>query len=91
MLARVGDDLELVREVAADGAGVSGHGPVLQAEAVEDPLVSLEHGLVAARGTFLVTVEGVGVLHRELAPAHHAEARAALVAKLGLDVIEILR
>jgi hypothetical protein len=38
-----------------------------------------------------VAIEGIRVLHRELAPAHHAETRPALVAELGLDVIEIFR
>ena len=36
-------------------------------------------------------MERVGVLHDELARAHHAEARANLVAELGLDLIEIDR
>ena len=39
----------------------------------------------------LVDVEGVGVLHEELARAHHAEARPALVAELHLDLVEIRR
>lgn len=36
-----------------------------------------------------IAVEGIGILHRELAPAHHAEARTALVAELRLNVIEV--
>src|SRR5690606_27966715 len=36
-------------------------------------------------------MEGVGVLHQELARAHHAEARADLVAELGLDLVEARR
>jgi hypothetical protein len=39
----------------------------------------------------LVEVEAVGVLHQELAAAHHAEARADLVAELPLDVVERAR
>ncbi len=38
-----------------------------------------------------VGVEGVGVLHDELAPAHEPEARADLVAELRLDLVEVHR
>jgi len=34
-------------------------------------------------------VEGVGVLHDELARAHDAETRAGLVAEFGLDLVEV--
>ena len=36
-------------------------------------------------------VEGVGVLHQEFARTHDAEARADLVAELGLDLVEVDR
>jgi hypothetical protein len=36
-------------------------------------------------------MEGVGIFHDEFAPAHHAEARADLVAELHLDLVEIGR
>ena len=39
----------------------------------------------------LVEVERIGVLHQELARAHHAEAGPDLVAELPLDMIEIER
>jgi hypothetical protein len=91
VLAGVRDDLELMRAVPADGAGVGRDRAVLQAEAVEDLAVGRVHVVVAAAGGIDVTVEGVGVLHRELAAAHQAEAGPALVAELGLDVIEIFR
>src|SRR5690606_41841656 len=39
----------------------------------------------------LVAVEGIGVLHGEFAAAHQAEARPALVAEFGLDMVEIHR
>ena len=38
-----------------------------------------------------VHVEGVGILHDELAAAHQAEAGADLVAELALDLVEIER
>lgn len=85
-----GDDLELLAQVAADGAAVGGHGTVGQAEAVEDAAVGLGHDLVARLGSSLVAVEAVGVLHGELAPPHQAEAGTALVTELRLDLVEIL-
>jgi hypothetical protein len=36
-------------------------------------------------------MEGVGVLHEELARPHDPEARPDLVAELGLDLIEVGR
>ena len=39
----------------------------------------------------MVDVEGIGVLHQELAPAHHAEPGPHLVAELPLDMIQNLR
>ena len=39
----------------------------------------------------MVDVEGIVVLHVELASAHDPEARAQLVAKLPLDLVEVLR
>ena len=39
----------------------------------------------------MVEVEGVVVLHVELAPAHDSEARTQLVPELPLDLIEVLR
>jgi hypothetical protein len=91
VLASVGDDLELVRGITTDGAGVGGHRAVLKPETVEDAAIGLVHELVAAQRASLVAVEGIRILHRELASAHDAEARPPLVAELGLDVIEISR
>ena len=36
----------------------------------------------------VVEVEGVGVLHHELAPAQDASARTSLVAVLGLNLVQ---
>ena len=91
VLARVGEHVELLRGVAADAARVGPHRAEAQVHAREDPRISLVHGLVTLLERRLVEVEGVGVLHRELAGAHHAEARADLVAELGLDLVEVHR
>ena len=39
----------------------------------------------------MIQVEGIGILHQELPPAHDAEPGPHLVAKLPLDVIEVAR
>ena len=76
------------------GAGAAHHPDVgldpvpAQPAAVEDALVGAGLQLVGARQALLVAVEGVGVLHRELAGAQHAGPRPRLVALLGLDVEE---
>ena len=91
VLAGLGQHHELVRERAADGAAVRLHGAELEAAAGEDAVVGLAHGLVAAARAGVVLVERIGVLHDELAAAHEPEARADLVAELGLDLVEIDR
>ena len=91
VLARLGQHLELVREVAADVAGVGLDGAEGESAALEDARVGVVHDLVLASRVVGVDVEGVGVLHDELAPAHEPEARPHLVAELDLDLVEILR
>ena len=91
VLARLGQHLELVRQRAADGAGVGLDRAELQPAAREDARVRVVHVLVLALGVGLVDVERVGVLHDELAPAHEAGARPQLVAELGLDLVEVQR
>ena len=85
-----GDDLEFLAQIAADGPGIGRHRAVAQAKAVKDGAVGARHGLIAPFGARFVAVEAVGVLHDEFAPAHQAKARAALVAELGLDLVEVL-
>ena len=91
VLAGLGQHLELVRQRAADVAGVGLDGAERQPAAGEDALVGVVHLLVLALGVLLVDVERVGVLHDELAPAHEAGARPQLVAELGLDLVEVER
>ena len=78
-------------EVAADRAGIGAHRDRLQPHPREGAQIGDEHLVVGALGAGGVEVEGVGVLHQELAPAHDAEARPHLVAELPLDVVEVLR
>ena len=90
-LARRGQDLELVAHVAADRAGLGLHRHRGEAHPVEGSEIGQEHQVVAALGALMVEIEGIGVLHQELAAAHDAEARADLVPELPLDVVEIER
>ena len=38
---------------------------------------------------FKTGVEGIAILHQELAAPHHAETRSDLVAELGLDLVQV--
>ena len=91
VFARIGDHLEFVRARAADGARVGAHGAVHEAEPIEDAAVGVVHLLVGKTRRRFVTIEGVRVLHDEFAPAHHAEAGAAFIAELRLDVEDVER
>ena len=86
-----GQDLEFVTHVAADRTALGNHGDRHEPHALEGAEIGDEHGLIGALGALIVIVEGIGVLHQELAPAHHPEARADLVAELPLDVEQVER
>ena len=78
-------------EVAADRPGFGPHRNGGEAKAGEGAQIGGEHLVVGAACARLVEVEGIGVLHQELARTHHAEPRPHLVAELPLDVVEIER
>ena len=61
---------------------------VLDAQGVEDLLVRPAVSLVALLQAGIIHVEGVRILHHELATAKDAGAWALLIAVLGLDLIE---
>jgi hypothetical protein len=61
---------------------------VVEAEPVEDPDVGLAMPVVGGVQAGVVDVEGVGVLHHELAAAQDSGAGTGLVAVLGLDLVE---
>jgi hypothetical protein len=88
VLAGVGQDHELVGVRAADLAGLGLDHRVLQMAGLEDPPVGALHGVVGVVQALGVGVEGVGVLHDELAAAHEAEAGPDLVAELLTDLVE---
>ena len=64
---------------------------VLEAEPVEDLHVRIAVRLVGRLEPLIVDVEGVGVLHDELASAQDAGTRTRFVAVLRLDLIEAQR
>ena len=78
-------------EIAADRSGIGAHGDRLQAQAREGAQIGDEHAVIGVARAGLVEIEGIGVLHEELARAHDAEARPHLVAELPLDVVEVER
>ena len=77
--------------VATDRTGVGAHRNRLQPHAGKRAQIGDKHAVVGMTRAFLVQIEGVGVLHQELAAAHHAETRADLVAELPLDVEQVAR
>ena len=90
-LAGLRQDDELVAQIPADRPRVGGHRDRLQPHARERAQVGDEHLVVGAPRRLRADIEGIGILHQELAAAHDAEARAHLVAELPLDVIEVAR
>jgi hypothetical protein len=87
VLARVGPDHELGGLGASHRAGVGLDRHEVEAAAAEDPLVGLPLVLVRLVEPRAIHVEGVGVLHRELADPQEAGLGARLVAELGLDLV----
>ena len=79
---------ELGGHLAADLPRVGDHGPVLQVEALADASVGVRLVVVVLLERGLVDMEGVGVLHDELAPAQEPEAWTDLVAELHVDLVE---
>jgi hypothetical protein len=78
----------LVGPRAAHHPDVGLHPVPLEAHPVADAIVGLDELLVGGLQPVLVAIEGIGVLHDELARAQDPGARARLVAALGLEVVE---
>ena len=90
-LARIGQNDELMTEIAADRSGICAHRNRLQAHAVERPQIGDEHPVIGFARLFLVDIERIGILHQELAGTHRSEARPDLITELQLDMIEVQR
>ena len=88
VLADGGLGEELLARRAAHRAGGRLDDDVLEAEPVEDPDVGVAVLLVGLLEPGVVDVEGVGVLHDELAAAQQPGAGTRLVAVLGLDLVD---
>ena len=73
------------------GPGLGHHRHRFQPHAGEGAQIGDEHLVVGFARVLDGEIEGIGVLHQELAAAHDAEARPDLVAELPLDVIEDAR
>ena len=87
-LTGIGEDDELMGEIAADRAGIGLHRNGAQAHAGVGLQVGDEHLVVGIHRAFIGRVEGIVILHQELTPPHHAEPGPHLVPELPLDVIE---
>ena len=76
---------------AADRSGIGRDDPEVESRTLEYPAVRVVHSSIARLVRLLAQVEGVGVLHHEFPRPHDAEAGTHLVAKLGLDLIQVDR
>ncbi|MNZ29257.1 hypothetical protein D3C78_465020 [compost metagenome] len=83
--------MEFVGVAATDRAGVGLHRAEVQAQAGKDVAVGQVHAIVGFLQGSRIGMEGVGVLHDELATTHQAEARTDLVTELGLDLVHVQR
>ena len=82
---------ELFTAGAAHRAGLRGHNDNLQAQALENALVGGTVRHVRLVQALIVNVEGVGVLHDELAATQQTRAGARLIAVLGLNLVQVNR
>ncbi|MPL93332.1 hypothetical protein SDC9_39458 [bioreactor metagenome] len=87
-LAGLRQHQELMGVVAADRARVGPHRDRGQAHPLVGAQIADHVAVIGMQRVFLRQIEGIAVLHQELAAAHHAEARADLVAELPLDMVE---
>ncbi len=78
-----------MRPGAADRAGIGSDRAKLESQAREYARIRVEHIPIFALEVGVAPVKRIAVLHHELAPAHDTEARPALVAEFGLDLIEV--
>ena len=88
VLADLGLREELLARRPAHGARGRLDDHVLEPEPVEDLDVGVAVREVGPLEARVVDVEGVGVLHDELAPAQQPRAGTRLVAVLGLDLVD---
>ncbi|OIQ76904.1 hypothetical protein GALL_414110 [mine drainage metagenome] len=87
-LAGRGQHEEFMRVVAANRARGRAHRDCRQAHTFIGPQIADHVAVVGVQRGIAVHVEGIAVLHQELAPAHHTKARTHLVAEFPLDVIK---
>ena len=81
---------ELVGQVTANRAGIRLHRNCIKAHAGKGAHISDEHAIIAVLGTGEIGIEAIGILHQEFAAAQHAKARAHFIAKLPLDLVDVL-
>ena len=86
VLADLAFGKELLRAAATHRARHRRDDDVADAQPVEDALVGVAVAVVDGLEPVVVDVEGVGVLHDELAPAQDARPRPGLVAVLRLNL-----
>ena len=81
--------MKLLTAGAANRTVIGGNRPEHQTHPLKNAGVGVKHQLIRLLQASSIAIKGVGVLHAELTSAHDAKTRAALIAKLGLNLIEV--
>ena len=63
----------------------------IQSDAAENAVVGIVHDAIGLIQRRRINMKRVGILHDELTRSHDAEARAALVPKFCLNLVEVRR
>ena len=82
---------ELLGGGAADRSAIGIDRDGIQATTFKDAAVGLIHVAVGLAKIRFAGMEGIGVLHDEFAASHQAKAGTDLVAKFGLDLVQVHR
>src|SRR5439155_24455082 len=88
VLTDLGEDQELVVEPSPDLSGISLDHHVAEPTPIEDPPVRVLHRAVGPRQPLVVPIEGVRVLHQELAGTQEPEPGPELVPVLPFGLVE---
>ena len=90
-LTTISQHHEFMAAVATDSTAISLNRAIGQATAIKNARISIIHFCIGFIQTSLITVEGISILHNEVAAAHQAKARTTLVAEFVLNLVQIQR
>src|SRR6056297_1242931 len=89
ILPRFCEHHKFMGRTAANRTTIGFYRTKMQATTLENITIGLIHFLVGEISTGIVKVKRIGILHNEFAPPHETKTRPDLIAKLGLNLIQI--